>query len=90
MEISFEQRRELGFQYVLDLLAPCSPYGAELVRKPRFFAPREREALEAEWANVQAAIDGCRALARNTAGCACCSCRSATSVRRSGAAVKPC
>lgn len=58
MEISFEQRRELGFQYVLDLLAPCSPYGAELVRKPRFFAPREREALEAEWANVQAAIDG--------------------------------
>lgn len=61
MDIAYAVRIRTGFQYVLDQLAPCSPYGAELARRPRLYAPHERDALEREWRNVQAALAGMRA-----------------------------
>lgn len=56
--LAFEDRKALGLQYVLDLLSPETPYGAERVRRFRFYRPSERALLEAEWANVAAALDG--------------------------------
>lgn len=64
IELTFEARARVGLQYVLDLLSPSSPYGAERVRRPRFFAPAERAELEREWDNVQAAMDGLAAQPR--------------------------
>ena len=48
-----EELRRLGFFYCLGMLKPSSPYGRELARNPRFFAPEDREALETEWNNIE-------------------------------------
>lgn len=60
IEIEREQWNALGLQYVIDLLSPRSPYGAERARKPRFFAPHERSALEDEWHNIAVAMEDMR------------------------------
>ncbi len=55
-ELSYNQRQSIGFEYVLDALSPCSPYGTALVRN---MAPFESMAqLETELINLQKAIDG--------------------------------
>lgn len=48
LELSFAQKQAVGLQYVLDLLAPCTPFGAALIKKLRPCAPRERAKLERE------------------------------------------
>ncbi len=58
IEVGFETRKGVGLAYVLDRLSPATPYGAERVRRLKFYAPGEREALEREWRNVAAAIGG--------------------------------
>ena len=40
--LSFAQRENIGFQYVLDTLRPSSPYGRERVRELR---PQGRQGL---------------------------------------------
>lgn len=55
MQIGFDDRVKIGLQYVLDSLHVCSPFGQERVRHLRFFAPDEREALEAELADTERA-----------------------------------
>ncbi len=52
MKVSYDIRKTLGVQYVLDLLSPCSPYGVELVRNPPAYGRNESEALRAEWRNL--------------------------------------
>ncbi len=52
MTVGYDVRKALGVQYVLDLLAPCSPYGAELARRPRAYGRQDREALLLEWQNL--------------------------------------
>ena len=42
----------IGFSYVLSLLEPCSPYGAELARKPHFYSVSEREELDDEFSRI--------------------------------------
>ena len=32
IELKFAQKENIGFQYVMDALRPCSPYGEEAVR----------------------------------------------------------
>ena len=56
IRMDHESRKRLGLTYVLGLLSPLTPYGAERARSPRFYTPSEREALEREWDNVQAAM----------------------------------
>lgn len=58
MKIAYALRKAVGLQYLLHGMAPDSPYGAEHVRSPHFFGPHEREALEREWRNVRAIING--------------------------------
>lgn len=58
MDVRYDLRKALGYQYLLDALRPNSPYGTALARRPRFYGPDEQAALAAEWSNVQAALDG--------------------------------
>ena len=48
ISIGFENQVKIGLRYILDSLHTSSPFGTERVRKLRFYAPDEREALEAE------------------------------------------
>ena len=53
MELSFEQREDLGLKYVLDLLEPACPYGVKRLREEGFYAPEDAAALERELDNVE-------------------------------------
>ena len=56
IHLTFEQRTRIGFQYLLEVLSPCSPYGQSLVRRMAPFAPGEEAELEAELGNVGRAM----------------------------------
>ncbi|MCL2670661.1 MAG: hypothetical protein FWF10_01320 [Clostridiales bacterium] len=56
MIIDYPQKQRIGFTYVLDLLAPASPYGRALLRKLRPFAPREVGALQRELDAIEAIL----------------------------------
>ncbi len=55
ISISFEDRVGIGLQYVLESLHACSLFGQERVRRLRFYAPEERDLLEAELVNTERA-----------------------------------
>ena len=55
ISVSFEEKNQIGLQYVLDSLHPCSPFGAERVRRLRFYTPDERAELESELCNTERA-----------------------------------
>ena len=56
MKLSFEKKCEIGFQYVLDLLEPCSCYGAEHIRTLAPYTSAERDKLMCELDNIQRVI----------------------------------
>lgn len=51
--LDFAQKQRIGFQYVLDLCSPASPYGREALRKLRPFSPREADTLQEELDNIE-------------------------------------
>ena len=53
INLPFAQRENIGFQYVLDALKPCSPYGEERVRELKPFAPTEKAELQRQLHNIQ-------------------------------------
>ncbi len=55
-ELTYEQRADIGLEYVRSLLKTASPYGAQEVRHLKIYAPDEREALEKEFYNVERAM----------------------------------
>jgi len=60
VELTYEQKEDIGFKYVRDLLEPVCPYGVKRLRAEGFYAPEQREALERELENVallRAALD---------------------------------
>ena len=57
IDISHAQRQNIGFQYIIDLLTPSSPYGEALIRRIKIYAPSEKEKLEAELDNVERAVE---------------------------------
>ena len=52
MELTYAQKENIGFQYVLDSLRPCSPYGVEALRELKPFGPGQREALGRQLDNL--------------------------------------
>jgi len=50
--LGFEQKQRVGFAYVMELLAPASPYGRELVRELHPACPGEEAALRLEFQNI--------------------------------------
>ena len=57
MSLSFAQQENIGFRYIVDALRCDSPYGDARVRKLRFYAPHERDALLADLKNICAVMD---------------------------------
>ena len=45
IELKFAQKENIGFQYVMDALRPCSPYGEETVRLLQPYSPEQRPEL---------------------------------------------
>ncbi len=56
-ELSYEQRADIGFEYVRGLIKTSSPYGAREARHLRLYKPEEREALEREFNNVERVLN---------------------------------
>lgn len=52
IELSFEQKEDIGLKWVRDLLDPVSPYGADRVKNEGFYGPEEAQALEIELDNI--------------------------------------
>ena len=46
--LSLEEKKEIGYQYVRDLLEPVSPYGIKRLREEGFYAPDRKKDLERE------------------------------------------
>lgn len=57
MSLNFAQQENIGFRYVVDALRCDSPYGDARVRRLRFYASDEAEALLADLRNVCAVMD---------------------------------
>ena len=64
IDLKFEQKENIGFQYVLDALQPNSPYGEEAIRKLKPFTPAEKPELLRQLNNVHRVMDG-EALCQN-------------------------
>ncbi|MBR5389910.1 MAG: DNA mismatch repair protein MutS [Clostridia bacterium] len=58
IDLKFEQKENIGFQYVLDILRPNSPYGEEAVRRLNPFTPAEKTELLRQLGNVQRVLEG--------------------------------
>lgn len=56
MELSFEKKNEIGFQYVLDLLEPCSCYGTAKIKTLAPYSSMQKNDLETELNNVEKGI----------------------------------
>jgi len=55
--LTFAQKENIGFQYVLDLLRPSSPYGEELVRNLKPLQPTEKTELLRQLGNVHRVLE---------------------------------
>ncbi|HWR19938.1 MAG TPA: hypothetical protein VN608_09975 [Clostridia bacterium] len=56
-ELTYEQRADIGLEYVRTLLKTASPYGAQEVRHLKMYTPDEREDLEREFYNVERVVE---------------------------------
>ena len=52
ISLSFEEKKEIGYQYVRELLEPVSPYGIKRLREEGFYGPDRQEQLDRELDNV--------------------------------------
>lgn len=57
IELNFYQKDNIGFQYVLDALAPCSPYGAEKMKGLRPFTKEQQPELMRQLRNIQRVME---------------------------------
>lgn len=55
--LTFEQKKSLGFQYLLDSLRPNCVYGQELVKQAAPYPGEEREALKEELCRLSCLVD---------------------------------
>ena len=51
MELTFEQKTDIGFEYVLDLVEPCSCFGAAKLKNTSVFS--SKESLTREFDNIE-------------------------------------
>lgn len=57
IELSFQQKDNIGFQYIIDELAPCSPYGEERVKGMKPFTREQKPELLRQLQNVQRVLE---------------------------------
>lgn len=58
IELKYAQRENIGFQYVMDALRPCSPYGMESVRKLVPFTKQQKPELLRQLNNLRRVLEG--------------------------------
>ena len=58
IQLTFAQKENIGFQYVLDALQPCSPYGQALVRALKPYTREELPELKRQLENVNRVLTG--------------------------------
>lgn len=58
MELTFAQKENIGFQYILESLHPNSPYGGERVRELKPFTPEEKPELQRQLGNIRRVLAG--------------------------------
>lgn len=58
IELTFAQKENIGFQYVLEALRPCSPYGQELVRELKPLEPSKKGELLRQLGNIRRVLEG--------------------------------
>ena len=51
MELTIEQKTDIGFEYVLDLVEPCSCFGAAKLKNTSVFS--SKESLSREFDNIE-------------------------------------
>lgn len=56
--LTYEQKKSLGFQYLLDSLSPNSVYGQELVRQASPYSRKDKEELRKELHRLQKLTEG--------------------------------
>lgn len=56
MVLTFAQKENIGFQYVLDALRPCSPYAQERLRDLVPMGPGDRMEIQRQLNNIQAIV----------------------------------
>lgn len=56
MELTFEKKNQIGFQFVLDMLEPCSCYGAARIRTLSPYSSDQKDQLITEINNIEKAI----------------------------------
>lgn len=56
MILTFAQKENIGFQYVLDTLRPCSPYGQERLRDLQPMGPHDRAEIQRQLNNIQSVL----------------------------------
>ena len=52
ISLTYEQKEELGYKAVRDLLEPVSPYGKKRLKEEGFYGPDQETELENELENV--------------------------------------
>ncbi|MBQ4416990.1 MAG: DNA mismatch repair protein MutS, partial [Butyrivibrio sp.] len=56
IELTYEQKQTIGYLYVTELLAPCSPYGQEKLRNLVPYTRDEADRLQQELDNLEALV----------------------------------
>lgn len=57
IELSFQQKDNIGFQYIIDELAPCSPYGEERIKGMKPFTRDQKSELLRQLQNIQRVVE---------------------------------
>ena len=57
MHLTFAQKENIGFRYVLDSLRPCSPYGQALLKDLTPMGPQDRAQILRQLHNIQQILD---------------------------------
>ncbi len=57
IQLTFAQKENIGFQYVLDALQPCSPYGQELLRELLPYTRQQLPELKRQLQNIQRLLE---------------------------------
>lgn len=57
IELSFQQKDNIGFQYIIDELAPCSPYGEERIKGMKPFTREQKTELLRQLENIQRVVE---------------------------------
>ena len=57
IELNFQQKDNIGFQYIIDELAPCSPYGEERIKGMKPFTREQKTELLRQLQNIQRVLE---------------------------------